>query len=182
MRVIDYPEYRVWRSMKDRCFRAKSSVFKYYGGRGITVCDRWCHSFYTFLSDMGRAEGRTLDRIDNDGPYSPENCRWATRHEQAQNKRNNRYVDVDGRRVAASEAARLLGIAPWTILRRLDANLPPDSRPPQRLRKTHCKQGHPFSGENLYIRPNGAQKCRACAVVMKARWKQKRDAQLVLSH
>lgn len=82
------PTYSSWKSMKNRCNNTKSPKYKDYGGRGITICERWSY-FENFLEDMGeRPKELSLDRIDNESGYSPENCRWATDSQQASNKRH----------------------------------------------------------------------------------------------
>lgn len=87
--------YRTYISMKTRCYYEKTNNFHNYGGRGIKVCDRWLESFSNFLEDMGdRPEGMSLDRIDNDGNYCKENCKWSTRTEQAMNRRTNNSVKM----------------------------------------------------------------------------------------
>jgi hypothetical protein len=113
------PTYHSWAGMKARCLNPSHSHYRYYGERGITVCDRW-QSFATFLADMGKKpRGRSLDRIDNDGPYSPENCHWATPKEQARNKRNSRLLTKDGVTKTIAEWSELLSIHPATISDRL---------------------------------------------------------------
>lgn len=114
-------EYHIWQHMKTRCYKEDSISYKNYGARGITVCDRWLQSFENFYADMGeRPEGTSLDRIDNEGNYEPSNCRWTTSKIQANNKRGNRVMDIDGESHTLSEWSDISGIKLTTIHKRLN--------------------------------------------------------------
>lgn len=100
--------YRIWIKMRDRCENPRSDNYPDYGGRGITVCERW-REFPNFLADMGHApDGQSLDRIDNDRGYEPTNCRWATKTVQLNNTRRNRLVTIDGHEMPLTAAIALL--------------------------------------------------------------------------
>jgi hypothetical protein len=108
--------------MRARCSNRSEPAYKYYGGRGILVCERWLgdHGFENFLADMGEVPpGLTLDRRDNDGNYEPGNCRWATKKEQCRNFSRNRSIEIDGRVKCLAEWSEDSGIKVGTILTRL---------------------------------------------------------------
>lgn len=111
------PIHRVWIAMRNRCEKPNNPAYHNYGGRGIKVDDRW-QDFAQFYADMGSAPaGRSLERIDNNGPYSKENCRWATGVEQHNNKRTNRTLTAFGKTQTIAQWSAETGI-PWTTIRR----------------------------------------------------------------
>jgi hypothetical protein len=113
------PTYNVWASMLARCGNPKNAAYSRYGGRGITVCERW-RDFQNFFADMGEApSGLTLERTDNDLGYSPENCRWATRTEQARNRRSNTKLTLNGKTLTICEWEAECGISQDQISLRL---------------------------------------------------------------
>lgn len=116
-------EFRIWCHMLGRCYNETDHKYRYYGARGIKVCDEW-HSFENFYADMGDkpSANHSLDRVDNDAGYSASNCRWATGMQQAQNKRNNVAVIVQGERMVVAAAERALGIGGGSISQRVRKN------------------------------------------------------------
>lgn len=110
-------EYDIWVKMRGRCRNPNDPNFSDYGGRGIEVCARW-ESFAAFYADMGPrpSKAHAIDRLDNDGPYSPGNCAWRTRTEQANNKRNNRFLTANGERLTVTQWARKTGL-PASVIR-----------------------------------------------------------------
>lgn len=112
--------YLRWQGMMNRCRNIKDISYKNYGGRGITVCERWTN-YSNFISDMGQApEGCSLDRIDNNGNYEPGNCKWSTVSEQSRNKRSNRIISFQGKSQALIDWAREIGIDQASLRERLD--------------------------------------------------------------
>lgn len=115
------PEYWAWAAIKSRCNNPKTSNYNSYGGRGIRVCKRWLDSFEFFLNDMGLRPSakHSIDRKNNDGNYTPKNCRWATKKEQANNKSTNRKLSFNNLRMGINEWERHLGFNQGTIKERL---------------------------------------------------------------
>lgn len=119
------PTLNTWSNMIGRCTNQNRPDYAYYGGRGITVCERWRESFGAFLSDMGvKPPGTSLDRIDNAKGYGPDNCRWATRHEQMQNTRGTRLIEFNGQTMGLNAWARSLGINKQSLADRLKRGWP----------------------------------------------------------
>jgi hypothetical protein len=111
------PEYRRWTSIKYRCYNKNCRKYNMYGGRGIKMCDEWLNSFEKFRKDMGcrPSAKHSIDRIDNNGDYTPENCRWATPKEQARNKRDTVYISFKGETLPLVEWAERKNISPSNI-------------------------------------------------------------------
>ncbi len=138
-----------WRSMRRRCFDPKNKDFGNYGGRGITVCQRWL-DFGNFVADLlpTWTAGMTLGRIDNDGPYSPENCRWEGLDQQNNNRRDNVLIEFHGIIQTASEWQRSCGINKSTFWSRMRSGLPmekvinPRTAPPKTIK---------FNGKNQTV-------------------------------
>ena len=115
------PLFNVWTKMKQRCLNPNDKDWKNYGGRGVTVCDRWSESFEGFLEDMGPTyeKGLTLDRVDNNGPYAPDNCRWATVKQQSSNKRTNVCIQTPLGQMTVSQAAEQYDLKVVTLHARI---------------------------------------------------------------
>lgn len=112
-RAEEHPDWRPFSSMLCRCYHPKTPGYKNYGGRGIVVCDRWREGgFWVFIADMGPrpTPNHSLDRIDNDGPYSPENCRWSTPKQQGRNRRTTVRLTYQGETLPMIEWVERLGL------------------------------------------------------------------------
>lgn len=139
------PTWKTWHAMRMRCLSPSAADYPRYGGRGIRVCAAW-GSYERFLADMGeRPSGMTLDRIDPDGDYSPDNCRWATVKEQNRNRRRTVFLEANGQRKSLSEWAEQLGFSHIALYKRYAAGwsdeeivntprLPPTSPKPRGAR------------------------------------------------
>jgi len=111
--------YNVWDGMKSRCFNVKNIGYPDYGGRGITVCDRWRSNFLYFIEDMGQRPSKkhSIERINNDGDYEPSNCRWATTKEQSRNTRRTVWINYEGVKLCQKDFIEIIGISSSTFFR-----------------------------------------------------------------
>lgn len=114
--------YTIWSLMKRRCLNSSTKEYKSYGGRGITLCDEWLESksFIDWALDNGYSDNLTLDRIDNDGNYCPENCRWVSRKVQSENRRSNRFITYNGETKTITQWAEDNGLKYYIVKKRLD--------------------------------------------------------------
>ena len=116
--------YNSWKHMKERCNNPSCRDYRHWGGRGITVCEAWNSDFLAFKEwalANGYEEGLTIDRVNNDGNYEPSNCRWATKKEQSNNKRDLHYITYKGETKTLSEWSVITGVAVTTLYMRLTA-------------------------------------------------------------
>ena len=117
------PEYEAWAGMKKRCLNPNFKSYNSYGGRGIKICQTWQNSFEQFYKDMGPRPSfeHSVDRIDNNGDYTPNNCRWATRSEQSRNKSVTRLISFKGKTQCLTDWAKEKGLSKDVLWRRLKA-------------------------------------------------------------
>lgn len=140
---------KVWRQMHRRCTVSSDKRYEMYGGRGITVCQEWSdfEVFRIWAYNNGYTKGLSIDRINNDGNYCPENCRWATPKEQANNTRRNHIVEFNNETHTIAEWAEITGIPVGTIWKRLSSGWTPQRVLTERVRKTQLE----YSGETHTI-------------------------------
>lgn len=146
------PWYNSYRSMMDRCYREKAANYSNYGGRGIKVCEEWhnIENFEKWAKESGYKEGLTLDRLDTNGDYAPDNCRWATRKQQANNRRNTVYVTIDGVTKTLSEWADFVGISRSAISDRYFCEGVRGVRLLHRTENTRFKKGYNRYGNSRH--------------------------------
>jgi hypothetical protein len=145
MRLGDTKEYRAWTDMRRRCNNPERPQYARYGGRGITVCDRWNTSFANFYADVGPAPSKEyiLDRIDNDTGYEPGNVKWSSPRDSTNNRGVTRHVIIDGKQVPAEVAAEMLGCTGAALRSRLSSGDSPEraGRAPRKINVQHVVDG-----------------------------------------
>ena len=122
--LSNHPLYGTWKRMKNRCYNVRSKDFKDYGGRGITVCESWRSeflSFYQWAINNGWEKGLSIERIDYNGGYSPDNCTWIPMRDQSKNRRSVKMIEYNGESHSVSEWSRITGIARKTLQLRLNS-------------------------------------------------------------
>lgn len=161
--------------MRSRCQTKSHQQYKYYGGRGITVCKKW-QSFEGFLEDMGaRPPGLSIDRINNDKGYCLKNCRWADRETQQNNTRATHKIEFNGETLSISQWSRKLKISRNRIRSRLQRGMTVEESLtwPAKERK-FCRQGHLLSDNLKITKKTGARQCRICRNNYKRDWYYKK--------
>lgn len=126
---VGHPIYGTWAGIKNRCYNKKDQDFRHYGGRGIMVCEAWRADFWNFWDDMapGWRPRLSIERIDVNGNYEPDNCRWATQSEQMRNTRASHFIDTHIGRITISQAAEISGLSVTAIKYRSENNWPIES-------------------------------------------------------
>jgi len=138
--------YNVWKGMRQRCYNEHNHAYHNYGGRGIHICEEWYDDYVAFRDwalNNGYRDGLSIDRKNNNGPYAPYNCRWATPVEQGRNTRSNVLIEHDGETHCIEEWAEITGLHPETIRRRIQRGVPEDKllSPPYWYRNNHEEVG-----------------------------------------
>lgn len=155
------PEYRAWKEMVRRCTNPKCAAWPNYGGRGITVCERWL-DLHAFIADMGPrpGPGYEIDRIDNDGNYDPGNCRWVTVKRNARNRRSNRMLEFRGEEHPLAEWCERLGLPRDTVRKRLEAGWSVDKAltTPVRAKKRALSKAQVATIRVLHLQGNSVSK------------------------
>lgn len=120
IKVTDHPLYWIWRGIRQRIFDQNCKIFKYYGGKGVFICERWM-KFKNFCKDMGPrpSTDHSIERLDSNGPYAPDNCKWATRIEQMNNMSRNHWITFGNERKTIAQWARHFGLRRKLIEARL---------------------------------------------------------------
>ena len=185
-KTIEYKKLKkTYFNMHARCENPKASRYERYGGRGINVCDKWSgkdgfRNFLYWALENGYFCGASIERIDIEKGYSPDNCKWIPLNEQSINTRRTHFVTHDGRTMCLEHWCKELGIPSTTIFYRVhsqgysyeDALF--DYRPKQKGYKTCCPHGHEYTKENTMINSQGYQICKTCYLESREKYNAKR--------